>query len=96
MQIILYVIVIGLYVSLLFARRSKLSISDSLIGKLRLVNIGLLFLFIILIILAVNNVYLRGYWTTKILIWLFLLSSMTLFAFVAGSLRIELKRYIMD
>ena len=41
----------------------------------------LLVLLIGLVILANYNIYLRGYWTTKILIWVFILTSMILFAF---------------
>jgi len=81
MPIIVSILFIGLYVSFFLARRNKLSIGDSRTRKLRLFNIGLLILLLILVLLAINNTYLRGYWTTKFLIWLFLLSTMTLYGF---------------
>jgi len=35
----------------------------------------------VIIILALFDIYLRGYWTTKFLIWLFMLTASFLFAF---------------
>lgn len=44
-------------------------------------NLGLLTLLIGLAILSNYNIYLRGYWTTKIIIWIFIFTAIILFAF---------------
>ena len=60
-------------------KKVRLSSKTTIIAKKVFVIIG--FVLIIASILAQFDTYLRGYWTTKFLIWLFILIASLLFAF---------------
>ena len=60
-------------------KKVRLSSKTTIIAKKVFVIIG--FILLIASILAQFDTYLRGYWTTKFFIWLFILTSSLLFAF---------------
>lgn len=74
-------ILAGLYLSFLLVRKKKWTLGERQTKKLRIFHVSLLVLLIVLAFMAANNIYLRGYWTTKVLIWMFILTAITLFIF---------------
>lgn len=60
-------------------KKVRLSTKTTLIGKKLFIILGVIL--IVAVILAQFDTYLRGYWTTKFLIWLFILIASLLFAF---------------
>lgn len=81
MLTITLIIVIGLYLASLLSWRLNWTFGNRTTRKFRGIHFAFLILLILLAILGGNNVFLRGYWTTKVIIWIFVITAMTLFAF---------------
>jgi len=81
MLTILLITIPGLYLLFLLTRKTKWAFDARTSRTLRIFHFGILALLILLSFLAKNNIYLRGYWTTKIIIWIFLITAIILFAF---------------
>jgi hypothetical protein len=92
MLTIILIIIIGLYIATYCTRNTPNKFGQKSTRLFRQIHFGLLVLLIILGVLANYNIYLRGYWTTKILIWFYILSAMTLFALGEKTLQKKIER----
>lgn len=75
------IVLAGLYLLFLLTRMTKWTLDEGETKKLRVLHFGILILLVFLVFLANNNIYLRGYWTTKVIIWVFVFTGLILFAF---------------
>lgn len=93
MLTILLIIIPGLYLLFLLTRKIKWTFDERRSKMLRIFHFGVLALLILLGFLAKNNFFLRGYWTTKIIIWVFVITAITLFAFGYRPLQRKIERF---
>jgi hypothetical protein len=81
MLTIILIILAGLYLLFIVTRKKKWTLDEMSTKRLRMLHFVIFILLVVLAFLANNNIYLRGYWTTKVIIWMFVLTAITLFAF---------------
>ena len=65
----------------ILCRITKFEFSSNVTVILKKVFLFLCFVLLIVFILALFDVYFRGYWSTKVLIWIFMLTASFLYAF---------------